>query len=107
MAKKSKKTTGDSMAQKLQLVMRSGKCVLGYKQTLRSLRSRKAKLVIVANNCSALRRAELEYYSVIARCGVHGYAGNNIELGTACGKMFRVGTLAVTDPGDSDIIRSL
>lgn len=27
-----------------------------------------------------------------------------IELGTACGKMFRCGTMVVLDPGDSDIL---
>ncbi len=34
-------------------------------------------------------------------------AGSNVELGTACGKFFRVGMLAITDPGDSDIVRSM
>jgi large subunit ribosomal protein L30e len=29
---------------------------------------------------------------------------DNIELGTACGKYFRVGVLSVIDAGDSDII---
>lgn len=44
---------------------------------------------------------------MLAKTGVHRYSGNNIELGTACGKYFRVSTLSVTDPGDSDIIRSI
>lgn len=44
---------------------------------------------------------------MLAKTGVHHYSGNNIELGTACGKYFRVSTLSVTDPGDSDIIRSI
>lgn len=35
---------------------------------------------------------------------VHHYAGNNSELGTACGKFFRVSMVAVVDPGDSDIL---
>ncbi len=35
---------------------------------------------------------------------LRGRQGDNIALGTACGKMFRVGTLAITDAGDSDII---
>lgn len=43
---------------------------------------------------------------MLAKTGVHHYTGNNIELGTACGKYFRVCTLSITDPGDSDIIRS-
>lgn len=44
---------------------------------------------------------------MLAKTGVHHYSGNNIELGTACGKYFRVCTLSITDPGDSDIIRSM
>ncbi|KAJ9059049.1 ribosomal protein L30 [Entomophthora muscae] len=31
---------------------------------------------------------------------------DNIELGTACGKYFRVGVLSITDGGDSDIIKT-
>ena len=44
---------------------------------------------------------------MLAKTGVHHYSGNNIELGTACGKYYRVCTLAIVDPGDSDIIRSM
>jgi len=38
---------------------------------------------------------------MLAKTGVHHYTGNNIELGTACGKYFRVTTLSITDPGQS------
>lgn len=31
---------------------------------------------------------------------------DNVDLGTACGKYFRVSSLSITDPGDSDIIRT-
>ena len=31
---------------------------------------------------------------------------DNVDLGTACGKYFRVSVLAITDPGDSDIIKT-
>ena len=53
------------------------------------------------------RRSEIEYYAMLAKTGVHHYSGNNNELGTACGKYFRVCTLSITDPGDSDIIRTM
>lgn len=53
------------------------------------------------------RKSEIEYYAMLAKTGVHHYTGNNIELGTACGKYFRVCTMSITDPGDSDIIRSM
>ena len=97
-AKKTKKSL-ESINSRLQLVMKSGKYVLGYKQTLKMIRQGKAKLVILANNCPALRKSEIEYYAMLAKTGVHHYSGNNIELGTASGKYYRVCTLAIVDPG--------
>lgn len=42
---------------------------------------------------------------MLSRTGVHEYHGSNIELGTACGKLFRVSVLSITDAGDSDIVK--
>jgi len=96
-----------SINSRLQLVMKSGKYTLGYRTSVKTLRNGKAKLIIIANNCPALRKSEIEYYAMLAKTGVHHYHGDNNELGTACGKYYRVGVLSITDPGDSDIIRSL
>lgn len=94
-------------------------------------------------NTPPLRKSELEYYSMLGKCNVHHFAGNNvcialpyansralrrsamtialegtrqltsaffgggqIELGTACGKLFRCSTMAILDQGDSDILSS-
>merc|ERR1711874_964219 len=106
MAIKKQKKAIESINNRLRLVMNSGKYHLGYRQTLKDLRQGNAKLVILASNCPALRKSEIEYYAMLAKTGVHHYGGNNIELGTACGKYFRVGCLCITDPGDSDIIKT-
>lgn len=50
-------------------------------------------------NICVYRKSEIEYYAMLAKTGVHHYNGNNIELGTACGKYYRVCTLSITDPG--------
>merc|ERR1712200_400823 len=105
MGKKAKKE-GSSINSRLALVIKSGKYNFGYRETIRQLRQGKAKLVILADNTPQLRRSEIEYYAMLAKTGVHHYKGDNIELGTACGKYFRVGCLTVTDPGDSDIIKT-
>merc|ERR1711907_434183 len=102
-AKKSKKGA-ESINSRLQLVIKSGKYSLGYKSTLKQLRAGKAKLVIISNNCPALRKSELEYYSMLSKCHVHHYTGTNNDLGTACGKYFRVSCLSILDAGDSDIL---
>ena len=94
----------ESINTRLALVMKSGKYNLGYKTTIKSLRQGKSKLVLIANNCPALRKSEIEYYAMLAKCQVVNYAGNNTELGTACGKYFRVGAMGILEAGDSDIL---
>ncbi|ORX80091.1 60S ribosomal protein [Basidiobolus meristosporus CBS 931.73] len=103
--KKSKKSV-ESINSRLALVMKSGKSTLGYKSTLKSIRNGKAKLIILSGNCPPLRKSEIEYYAMLSKTSVHHYNGNNIELGTACGKYFRVGVLSITDAGDSDILKT-
>ncbi len=104
-SKKSSKKAVESINGKIQLVMKSGKTALGYKTTLKALRSTKAKMVIISSNTPALRKSEVEYYAMLAKCAVHHYSGNNGDLGTACGKFYRVSMVTVTDAGDSDILR--
>ena len=106
-ATKKMKESLESINSRLQFVMKSGKYLREFKQTLKMVRQGKAKLVILADSCPAWRKSEIEYYAMLAKTGVHHYRGNNIELGTACGKYYRVCTLAIIDPGDSDIIRSM
>ncbi|NXU75717.1 RL30 protein, partial [Oreotrochilus melanogaster] len=81
--------------------------VIGVKAALAV--SHQWELCVSAVNIQSLpfRKSEIEYYAMLAKTGVHHYSGNNIELGTACGKYYRVCTLAIIDPGDSDIIRSM
>ena len=86
MVSKKAKKEGSSINSRLQLVIKSGKYNLGYRETIRQLRQGKAKLVILADNTPQLRRSEIEYYAMLAKTGVHHYKGDNIELGTACGE---------------------
>ena len=92
---------------KLTLVVKSGKFKIGYRNTIRALRAGQAKLILISSNCPAIRRTELEYYAVLAKADVHHFDGNNVELGTALGKLFAVSALVISDPGDSDILESV
>eukprot|EP00013_Stygamoeba_regulata_P024701 CAMPEP_0177655160 /NCGR_PEP_ID=MMETSP0447-20121125/14789_1 /TAXON_ID=0 /ORGANISM="Stygamoeba regulata, Strain BSH-02190019" /LENGTH=107 /DNA_ID=CAMNT_0019159001 /DNA_START=73 /DNA_END=396 /DNA_ORIENTATION=- len=105
MVSKKQKKAQESINARLALVVKSGKYTLGYKSTLKAIRNGEAKLVIISNNCPPLRKSEIEYYAILSKTGVHHYSGNNIDLGSACGRYFRCSTLSITDPGDSDIIR--
>ncbi|MGI4747682.1 MAG: ribosomal L7Ae/L30e/S12e/Gadd45 family protein [Janthinobacterium lividum] len=80
-------------------IAQSGKVTLGYKSTLKTLRSGKAKLIIIAGNTPPLRKSELECrppnttqrppmhpltlppdYSMLAKTAVHHFSGNNVSL---------------------------
>jgi len=90
-AQKSKKSTQDTINSKLQLVMKSGKVTLGLKSTLKAMRNGKAKLVLISANTPPLRKSEIEYYAMLSKTSVHHFQGTNSALGTAAGKLFRVG----------------
>lgn len=102
-----KTKTTENVNAKLGLVIKSGKYSLGYKSTIKALRAGKAKLVIIAGNTPVLRKSELEYYAMLSKTQVYYFQGGNNELGTVCGKLFRVGTLAILDVGDSDILSAI
>ncbi|KAM0750639.1 L30e-like protein [Meredithblackwellia eburnea MCA 4105] len=89
---------------RLALVIKSGKYSLGYKSTLKQMRSGKSKLVLISGNCPPLRRSELEYYAMLSKTPVHLYQGSNVALGTAAGKLFRVGVMSIESAGDSDLL---
>lgn len=112
-AQKKVKKSADNINARLALVIKSGKYSLGYKSTLKAMRSGKctspsssllsctspelilvpstAKLVLVSGNTPPLRRSEIEYYAMLSKTPVHLYQGSNVALGTAAGKLFRVG----------------
>ncbi|GJE91133.1 60S ribosomal protein L30 [Phanerochaete sordida] len=94
----------ESIASRLALVVKSGKYSLGYKSALKHMRNGKAKLVLIAGNCPPLRKSELEYYAMLSKTSVHHFAGTNVALGTAAGKLFRVGVMTILDQGDSDLL---
>ena len=73
------KKTAESINSRLALVMKSGKYTLGYKSTLKTLRSGKSKLIIIGSNCPPLRKSEIEYYAMLAKTSVHHYSGSEYE----------------------------
>jgi large subunit ribosomal protein L30e len=71
------------------------------------MRTGKAKLVLISANTPPLRKSELEYHAMLSKTSVHHFQGSNVALGTAAGKLFRVGVLTVIDAGDSDLLTSV
>merc|ERR1711907_609849 len=104
--KKNSKESKASIHAKLQLVLKSGKSTFGRNSTIKSLHLGNSKLVIISNNCPSVWTSELEYYAMLSKTGIYHFAGNNVELGTNCGKFFRICSMSITNSGDSDIVKN-
>ncbi len=85
--------------------VKTGKVLFGTNSAMNNAKTRKAKLIIVASNCPQKIRGDIEYYCRLSRIPVTIYKGTNMDLGSICGKPFRVSALTVREPGDSDILK--
>lgn len=88
----------------LRVVLRTGKVVIGSKQTIKLIKTGKAKLVVIASNTPPQIKKDVKYYAKLSGIHVYEYEGTNMELGAICGKPFSVAALAIVDPGESSIL---
>ncbi len=84
---------------------KTGKIQFGANSALKSAKTQKAKLIIVASNCPQRIREDIEYYCKLSKIPVSIYKGSSLDLGAVCGKPFGVSALSVREPGDSDILK--
>jgi len=81
--------------------LKTGRVVLGPVKTEKCVKEGIARMIIVAGNCPATSRTK------IARSKnplIHTFEGSSTELGGVCGKPFSVSTLAIINPGESNIL---
>ncbi len=89
----------------LRRAMETGKVLLGFRQTEKSLLNGRAKLIIVSLNPPEREKRRILHLAKLAGIPVYSFPGTSIELGYTAGKPFRVSFIAVEDPGDSEILR--
>lgn len=83
----------------------TGNVTLGLNETLKDILSKKAKLVVLADNAPEAVVSQIEAAAANTRVPIYRYGGKNTELGPACGKPYSVAVLSVVDAGDSDVLQ--
>ena len=48
---------------------------------MKCLRNGQSKLIVISNNCPAIRKTQLEYMAILGGSKVLHFDGNNVELG--------------------------
>jgi len=84
----------------LRNVQETGDVSIGIKETLKSLKKKKVKLLIVSRNIPPDSMTALKGFKV----PIYTYDGSNADLGAACGKPFSISAIGVVDGGKSDIL---
>ncbi|MCJ7443914.1 MAG: 50S ribosomal protein L30e [Methanotrichaceae archaeon] len=83
--------------------IRTGKVVLGSNRTIKAGLNGQAILIIFAADCPNEVREQLDSMDT----PFYSYQGMGLDLGSACGKPFSVASLAIIEPGDSEIMALL
>lgn len=85
--------------------VKTGKVLFGAENTIKTAKTGKAKLIVVAANCPQEIREDIEHYCRLSNIPIIIYNGTSIDLGVTCGKPFMVSALTIRDPGDSEILK--
>ncbi len=86
------------ISKELARVVSTGKVLFGYKQAIK--KAEEAKAFIISSDCPWKK----EILEIAKDKPVYIYKGNNIELGSACGKPFGVSVLTILDEGKTNIM---
>jgi len=85
--------------------VKTGKVYFGANFAVQSAKTGKAKIIIVASNCPAEIRNDIEYYCKLSGIPLIVYKGSSTDLAMTCGKPFIVSALTIREPGDSEILK--
>ncbi len=75
--------------------IKQDKVILGYKTVIKSLKSSKPELVVIANNIPDDKKKMIELNAKTSKVEVKEYQKDSVDLGLLCGKPFSVSVLAI------------
>jgi len=95
------------ISKQLKLAVKSGKVSFGCNEALEAARSRKAKLIVLASNCPESARSAILHSARLSDLPVYVYPGSSADLREVCEKPFLVAAVTVSEPGDSEILKTI
>jgi large subunit ribosomal protein L30e len=85
----------------LRRAVKTGSVILGPNSTEKCINDGRAQMIILAGNCAKDFKTKI---TANENLFIHTFEGSSVALGRACGKPFSVSTLAIVNPGESDIL---
>lgn len=79
----------------IQEALKSKKIVLGYRNSIKFIKVKIPKVIVISNNLPETLRKEIEQNAKVGKMKVEVFSGTSRELGTFCGKPFPVSALVI------------
>lgn len=92
------------LIRELRVALRTGRVIIGSRRTVKMILTGGAKMVVIASNIPPDLREDIYRYAKLSGIKVLEAPLTNTELGVAIGKPFSVASLAIVDPGESNIL---
>ena len=95
------------LKKELQVISRTGKYIVGYRQSKLAALNKKARLLILARNCPEKIRIEAEMISKATGVPLLKTDISSEDLGLSLKKPYRTSCIAILDPGSSSIMEAV
>lgn len=93
------------LSRELEVVFKTGKLVYGFNRVKKLLLTKRVKGIIVAEEGPRDKVEQIKYYAKLSGTPLYMFSGSSWELGRLCKKPFMISTLAILDPGESQIMK--
>lgn len=87
----------------LKKILATGKVTLGIKEAIKSKKSGKTKLYIIANDFPHKNKLA----DIAEDIPIYNFRGNSVDLGLTCDKPFPISIITVIDEGKSEILKQI
>jgi ribosomal protein L30E len=75
--------------------VKSKKIVLGYRNSIKFIKLKTPKLIVISNNLPESLKKEIEQNAKVGKMKIETFNGTSKELGTFCGKPFPVSAFVI------------
>jgi large subunit ribosomal protein L30e len=84
--------------------IKTGRVELGLDTTTKAAMTGRARLIIVSDRVPPGKLGDLRHYTSLSETPIILYDGSSADLGRTCRKPFQISSVAIIDPGDSNIL---
>lgn len=84
-----------ALIEEVQAAVKAGKAIIGYRRSLKSIRTGSAKLAVIAANVPEGMKKDIELNAKAAGIRLETFDGTSMQFGVICGKSFPISTLVI------------